>query len=190
LKIGNVAIGRRLERFQAACRRAGVKLTHQRLEIFREIAGSTEHPDAETVYRGVRARVPTVSLDTVYRTLWLLDGLGLITTLGPRRESVRFDPNLEHHHHFLCVQCGRAMDFESPDLNALPIPASVRKFGSVLATHVEVRGYCAACAKETASGKTPAARQSRRKPEHHVRRPPRPGLLAVQRVTRRKEQIS
>ncbi|MDA8177928.1 MAG: transcriptional repressor, partial [Deltaproteobacteria bacterium] len=92
MKAGNVEIGRRLERFQAACRRAGVKLTHQRLEIFREIAGSTKHPDAETVYRGVRARVPTVSLDTVYRTLWLLDGLGLITTLGPRRESVRFDP--------------------------------------------------------------------------------------------------
>ncbi len=73
-------------------------------------------------YRGVRARVPTVSLDTVYRTLWLLDGLGLITTLGPRRESVRFDPNLEHHHHYVCVQCGLAMDFESAELNVLAIP--------------------------------------------------------------------
>jgi Fur family transcriptional regulator, peroxide stress response regulator len=164
LKPGNVEIGRRLERFQAACRKAGVKLTHQRLEIFREIAGSTEHPDTETVYRGVRARVPTVSLDTVYRTLWLLDGLGLITTLGPRRESVRFDPNLEQHHHFLCVQCGRALDFESADLNALPIPASVKKYGNVTATHVEVRGVCAACAKETAAGGIQAAGQTRRKP--------------------------
>ena len=164
MKVGNVEIGQRLERFQAACRRAGVKLTHQRLEIFREIAGSTKHPDAETVYRGVRARVPTVSLDTVYRTLWLLDGLGLITTLGPRRESVRFDPNLVHHHHFLCVQCGRAMDFEGPDLNALSIPASVRKFGTVLAAHVEVRGLCAACSKETATGRTKATGQPRREP--------------------------
>ena len=164
MKTGNIEIGRRLERFQAACRKAGVKLTHQRLEIFREIAGSTEHPDAETVFRGVRVRVPTVSLDTVYRTLWLLDGLGLITTLGPRRESVRFDPNLDHHHHFLCVQCGRAMDFESAELNALTISAAVRKYGSVLTTHVEVRGNCSACAKETASGTTRAARQPRRKP--------------------------
>jgi len=164
LKIGNVEIGRRLERFQAACRRAGVKLTHQRLEIFREIAGSTEHPGAETVYRGVRARIPTVSLDTVYRTLWLLDGLGLITTLGPRRESVRFDPNLDHHHHYVCVQCGLAKDFESADLNVLAIPASVKKFGSVMATHVEVHGLCSACAKDTAPGKTSAARQFRGKP--------------------------
>ena len=157
-------VARRLEQFKAACRKAGVKLTHQRLEIFREIAASTEHPDAETVFRGVRERVPTVSLDTVYRTLWLLDGLGLITTLGPRRESVRFDPNLEHHHHYVCVQCGLAKDFESADLNVLPIPASVKKFGSVMATHVEVRGLCAACAKKTATGRSKAEGQPRRKP--------------------------
>jgi len=164
MNTGGVEVERRLERFKAACKKAGVKLTHQRLEIFREIAASTEHPDAETVFRGVQTRIPTVSLDTVYRTLWLLDGLGLITTLGPRRESVRFDPNLEHHHHYVCVQCGLAKDFESADLSVLTIPASVREFGSVMATHVEVRGLCAACAKKTASGKTPAARQSRRKP--------------------------
>ena len=164
MKTGGGEVGRRLDQFRAACRKAGVKLTHQRLEIFREIAGSTEHPDAETVFRGVRARVPTVSLDTVYRTLWLLDGLGLITTLGPRRESVRFDPNLKHHHHYVCVQCGLAKDFESPELDVLAIPAPVKKFGSVLATHVEVRGLCGDCTKETASGKIPAARQPRRKP--------------------------
>jgi Fur family transcriptional regulator, peroxide stress response regulator len=164
MKPVGVEVERRLERFKAACKKAGVKLTHQRLEIFREIAASLEHPDAETVFRGVQTRIPTVSLDTVYRTLWLLDGLGLITTLGPRRESVRFDPNLEHHHHYVCVQCGLARDFESADLSVLTIPASVREFGSVMATHVEVRGLCAACAKKTASGKTPAARQPRRKP--------------------------
>ena len=164
MNTGDFEVGRRLERFTAACKKAGVKLTHQRLEIFREIAGSTKHPDAETVFRGVRVRVPTVSLDTVYRTLWLLDGLGLITTLGPRRESVRFDPNLEHHHHYVCLRCGLAKDFESAELNVLAIPASVKKFGSVLATNVEVRGLCAACVKKTASGETPAAKQPRRKP--------------------------
>ncbi len=161
MKIGNVDIGRRLERFQAACRKSGVKVTHQRLEIFREIAASLKHPDAESVFRGVQARIPTVSLDTVYRTLWLLDGLGLITTLGPRRESVRFDPNLERHHHYVCVQCGLAKDFECAELDVLAIPSSVKKFGSVKATHVEVRGLCAACAKETAAGSAKAKRKER-----------------------------
>ena len=150
MKVENTKVERRLERFKAAAKEAGVKLTHQRLEIFREIAASLEHPDAETVFRGVQARIPTVSLDTVYRTLWMLNDLRLITTLGPRRESVRFDANLERHHHYVCVRCGLAMDFESSELNALPIPEAVKGFGSVAAAHVEFRGLCKSCTKEQA----------------------------------------
>jgi len=147
MKVENNEIERRLKQFKAAAKKAGLKLTHQRIEIFREVASSVKHPDAETVFRAVRARVPTVSLDTVYRTLWMLDDLGLVTTLGPRHESVRFDANLEHHHHYICVRCGLARDFESSELNPLRIPASVKGFGSVVATHVEVRGICKRCEK-------------------------------------------
>jgi Fur family peroxide stress response transcriptional regulator len=150
LKVSAPEIARRLEQFQSACRKAGVKITHQRLEIFREVVASADHPDAEAVFRGVQARMPTVSLDTVYRTLWLLNDLGLVTTLGLRRESVRFDANLRHHHHYVCVGCGMARDFESEELNALRIPDAVRQYGSVVMTHVEVRGLCAACAAEKA----------------------------------------
>jgi len=150
VKVDKSEVERRVEHFKDTARKAGIKLTHQRLEIFREIAGSTEHPDAETVYRGVRARVPTVSLDTVYRTLWLLNDLRLVSTLGPKRESVRFDANLEPHHHYVCVRCGLARDFESAELNALRIPESVEEFGTIDATHVEVRGVCSRCAREQA----------------------------------------
>jgi Fur family peroxide stress response transcriptional regulator len=150
VKIQNSEAERRIERFKAAARRTGVKLTHQRLEIFREVAASLAHPDAETVFRGVQARIPTVSLDTVYRTLWMLNDLQLITTLGPRRESVRFDANLEPHHHYICVRCGLAKDFESGELNALRIPVAVKGFGNVAAAHVEFRGLCKSCTGEQA----------------------------------------
>lgn len=149
---------RRLERFRAAARASGVKLTHQRLEIFREVAASLEHPDAEEIFRGVQARMPTVSLDTVYRTLWTLNDLGLITTLGPRRQSVRFDANLEPHHHYICVRCGSARDFKSTKLNTLRIPDAVKALGSVVLTQVEVRGICDKCSREqpreSGAGKT------------------------------------
>jgi Fur family peroxide stress response transcriptional regulator len=140
-------VERRTERLKAASKEIGVRLTHQRLEIFREVAASPEHPDAEAVFRGVQKRMPTVSLDTVYRTLWLLNGLGLISTLGPRRDRVRFDANVEQHHHYICVRCGLARDFESADLSALRIPEGVKEFGSIVTTHVEVRGLCGSCAK-------------------------------------------
>jgi Fur family peroxide stress response transcriptional regulator len=145
-KVDRLAVGRRLDRFRSAVRAAGVKLTHQRLEIFREVASSLDHPDAESVLRGVRRRIPAVSIDTVYRTLWMLNELGLITTLGPRRDSVRFDANLERHHHFVCVRCGLTRDFDSAELGALRVPTSIRELGRVTATQVEVQGVCRRCA--------------------------------------------
>jgi Fur family peroxide stress response transcriptional regulator len=141
-------VERRVRRFKEAAGEAGLKLTHQRLEIFREVAASLEHPSAEAVRKALKPRMPTVSLDTVYRTLWLLNDLGLVSTLGPRRESVRFDANLAHHHHYICMSCGLARDFASAALNALRIPESVKELGSVVGTHVQVRGICSRCAKQ------------------------------------------
>ena len=148
MNVDRAEVERRVAGFASTCRDAGVKLTPQRIEIFRQVAASLEHPDAETVLRGVQPRMPTVSLDTVYRTLWLLEELGLITALGPRRESVRFDANLAPHHHYVCMRCGSVLDFESADLGALPIPDAVKHLGSVVSAHVEVRGLCAKCAKK------------------------------------------
>ena len=54
MRVPEAELARRLERFKVASREAGIKLTHQRLEIFREVASTGEHPDAETVFQGVR----------------------------------------------------------------------------------------------------------------------------------------
>lgn len=152
----------RLERFKAVAKEAGVKLTHQRLEIFRELATTSEHPDAETIFRAVQQRVPTVSLDTVYRTLWMLHDLGLVTTLGPQRHSVRFEPNLEPHHHYICVRCGSVQDFRSDELDGLHLPEAIKQLGSIVGTQVEVRGLCSTCQHSpmplgNAPGRKPAA---------------------------------
>ena len=145
MKINNHEIEGRLAHFRAVCRNAGVKLTHQRLEIFREMARTDNHPDAAAIYNGVRGRMPTVSLDTVYRTLWLLDDLGLITTIGAHRERTRFDANLSRHHHFVCVRCGLTRDFYSDEFDELRLPKSVDAIGRAERTHVEVRGVCLEC---------------------------------------------
>ena len=155
MEVESVKVEQRLEQFKAAAKDAGVKLTHQRLEIFREVASSLEHLDAKTVFRSVQARMPTVSLDTVYRTLWMLNDLGIITTLGPRCETMRFDANLEPHHHYVCTRCGSARDFESVEFNALRVPDAVKELGSVVAMHVEVRGICDSCAREQTEESVP-----------------------------------
>ncbi|MGI9570851.1 MAG: Fur family transcriptional regulator, partial [Desulfobulbia bacterium] len=119
-----------------------------RIEIFREIAQTGDHPDADQLFKRVRRRVPTVSLDTVYRTLWLLNDLGLVVTLGSSRERTRFDANLASHHHFICGQCGFTRDFYSSDLDQINLPDSINSLGDIETTHVEVRGICRACAEK------------------------------------------
>lgn len=143
---------KRIGTFEHLCRKLGVKRTHQRMEIFRELAQTVEHPDAESVYRKVSERIPTISLDTVYRTLWLFKDLGLITTLGSPRERTRFDANLDHHHHFVCVECGMTRDFYSDDFDSLELPDSLLSMGHAVKTQVEVKGLCRQCAEAENKG--------------------------------------
>jgi Fur family peroxide stress response transcriptional regulator len=140
-----------MARFEEVCRKSGAKFTHQRMEIFREVAQTGEHPDADRVFQGVRKRIPMVSLDTVYRTLWWLKDLGLITTLGPPRERARFDANLSRHHHFVCVHCGLTLDFYSDKFDKLTLPKSIQSVGYVKTTQVEVKGVCLKCASKEES---------------------------------------
>jgi Fur family peroxide stress response transcriptional regulator len=148
MKIKKKEIEQRMEHFEVICRNEGIKLTHQRIEIFREIAQTGDHPDADQVCQGVRGRIPTVSLDTVYRTLWLLNDLGLVATLGPGRERTRFDANLDNHHHFVCGQCGFTRDFYSKELDNIRLSDSVGYLGEFKATHFEVRGVCRECVEK------------------------------------------
>ena len=145
MKIKKKEVDQRMKIFETVCRSEGIKLTHQRMEIFREVAQTGDHPDADQVFQRVRDRMPTVSLDTVYRTLWLLKDLGLVVLLGASRGRTRFDANLKNHHHFICGQCGFTRDFYSNDLDNIRLPDSVGSLGEIETTHVEVRGLCREC---------------------------------------------
>ena len=103
-------IDRRVSEFTEACRREGIKLTYQRLVIFKEIAGTEEHPDAETVYRRVRRKLPTISFDTVYRATSTLEKLNVISRLHIQSDRMRLDANTRPHQHFICRKCGMVRD--------------------------------------------------------------------------------
>ena len=152
MKIDKDEFQLRMRRFNEAVKRSGAKMTQQRIEVFREIAQNNEHLDAVTVYQRVRKRLQTISLDTVYRTLWMLMDMGLITTLGIHRDRVRFDGNTAIHHHFICTKCGMTRDLNSEELNNLQAPEEVKNLGRVKTTHVEFRGICSKCSKEDEHG--------------------------------------
>jgi Fur family peroxide stress response transcriptional regulator len=140
------------DQLKTSLRRCGVKLTHQRMVIYQEVTKSKNHPDAESICKSVRRKLPMVSLDTVYRTLWLFQDLGLITVLAAR-DRVRFDGNTRPHHHFVCKKCGQMRDFYSEEYDRLQIPRSVKNMGDVESAQVEVRGICVQCSAKPGSRK-------------------------------------
>ncbi len=147
MAVPKTEIERRMQRFAETCQRHGLKATHQRMEVFRELAGTEDHPDAETIYQNVSRRIPAISRDTVYRTLATLEEYGLVRKAEILASKGRYDANMARHHHFVCVKCGLVRDFYSARLDELPIPKSVTTLGRVESAHVQLRGICAACAR-------------------------------------------
>jgi Fur family transcriptional regulator, peroxide stress response regulator len=148
MSVPRAELDRRVHVFSNALRESGFRLTHQRLEVVREVAGSDEHPDVETIYRGVAARVPTVSLDTVYRTLATLAGLGLIARVSSLPGPARYDANMARHHHFLCTRCGAVRDVVGCDVNSSWAPEAMAGPGTVESVDIQLRGICWECARK------------------------------------------
>jgi Fur family peroxide stress response transcriptional regulator len=138
-------VHRRVGSFTQGLRENGMRLTHQRLEVVREIAGTDEHPDVESIYRGVRDRVPTISLDTVYRTLAALADLGLISRVTATPGPARYDANTSRHHHFVCTRCGLVRDVVNPDLDQMRAIDQTAALGTVHSVEVQLRGVCRGC---------------------------------------------
>jgi Fur family ferric uptake transcriptional regulator len=129
-------------RFEAAVgkiRSCGYKATPQRVAVLAAIAAG-RHQDLEEI----RARCPEVGMVTVYRTLDLLCGLGLVRRLdlgrGPRYEVAE-----DHHHHLICEGCGSVTEFEACPVDLQDLPHLGRDF-EVRAHSLEVYGRCSGCA--------------------------------------------
>jgi Fur family peroxide stress response transcriptional regulator len=97
------------------------------------------------VWRRVRAEAPSISLDTVYRTLAALERRGLVTRVPDGGEQGRFDGNTEPHHHLVCLSCGRIEDFVMAGAGVDDLPPGVSQWGRVRDAQIVARGICRAC---------------------------------------------
>lgn len=134
-----------LESFRDICRRKGLRLTAQRLEIFNELVGRRDHPSAETIYESVRRRLPMISLDTVYRTLTTLKENGLVIGIRQGTDQCRYDAQIQMHHHLVCESCGEVADFEWPGFDCLDIPEAVESWGNMSEKRIVIQGRCKSC---------------------------------------------
>ena len=114
----------------------GYKATPQRVAVLEALAAE-RHQSLEEV----RRRCSEVGLVTIYRTLDLLSGLGLVRRLdlgdGPRYELAEV-----HHHHLICESCGGVSEFEECPLDL----RRLKDMGFEAGSHsLQIYGRCAGC---------------------------------------------
>ena len=129
-------------------KRAGMRLTPQRLAIVGTFAHDKSHPTAQDLYERLLPDFPSMSFATVYKTLDVLAKTGLCgnVRLG---DAQRFDPNTSPHHHLVCEECGTV--FDMPTASMAPGRAALRKISrvapgfSIRSVERVYRGLCSQC---------------------------------------------
>jgi len=135
----------------ARLRAAKLRVTSQRLIIHRVMRDLDRHVTAEEVAKRAARRLPGLSLPTVYSTLELLEGLGLLRRVPLSTGAVLWDPRLTEHHHAACRDCGRLTDLEASIDTAAGLRAARAEGFDPERAEMVVVGRCADCAR---SGKT------------------------------------
>ncbi|MHB8544466.1 MAG: Fur family transcriptional regulator [Leptospirales bacterium] len=141
-----------LDVLSVALSRSGFKLTQQRLSIYRALQESRFHPSCDDLFRMLRPSMPSLSMDTIYRTVGTLEQSGVVRKLVSMDGIQRYDANLAEHHHFVCEHCFGVWDIVWEEFSRIGIP-SLSEWGSVHSFQVEFRGVCVAC--ETMGGSSP-----------------------------------
>ena len=134
--------------FEVRLRGAGLRVTPQRVAVYKELASSKQHPSADMVYRRVRKALPHISLDTVNRTLLTLAKTGVAFIVEGSGDAKRFDGGMENHQHFKCVKCKRIIDFYHEPFDNIKVPGGLAGKFTILKKTVYLEGLCDICRKK------------------------------------------
>ena len=101
------------------CLSHNIRMTSQRQTIIKVIESSDDHPDVDQLYlRAVQAD-DTISIETVYRTVKLLEEAGVIERLEFGDGRSRYEEAGDHHEHLVDVETGEVIEFFNAELEAL-----------------------------------------------------------------------
>lgn len=135
----------RIHGFIERCRHHGLKITPQRVAVFRALIQSSEHPTAHTMFKTIQPAFPHISFDTVNRTLLTFAAIGVVEVVEVFGGPKRFDPDIRGHHHLHCTGCGKIVDIPADRHADWSIPDSLRRRFTVTGWRVVLRGRCKAC---------------------------------------------
>jgi Fur family ferric uptake transcriptional regulator len=139
----------RTDQFKAWISSEGLKATKQRQDIFNTFLSSPGHKNLSQIYAQVTKLNPKIGYTTIYRTLKLLTRLGLAAERKFADGATQYEPILagDHHDHFICLSCGKIIEFEDEALENLQNGIAQRYRFKIFHHRMELYGRCADCAQ-------------------------------------------
>lgn len=125
----------------------GMRLTRERRLILNEITLCNDHFDVGDLVHRLRFRGEKVSTTSVYRTIPLLIGAGIIIKNSCDKIQGRLEPVLgrEHNDHLVCLKCKKIVELRDDKIEKLQEKVA-KKYGFKMDGHrLIIRGYCADC---------------------------------------------
>jgi Fe2+ or Zn2+ uptake regulation protein len=107
-------MGKRADELNQRLKRRGFRITRQREIVLQELSRSNQHLRADELYELVKKRLPHVSFGTIYRSLKILQELGMARELNFGRCFSRFEATESDHQHFICTRCCAIIDIDQP----------------------------------------------------------------------------
>jgi Fur family ferric uptake transcriptional regulator len=127
-------------------RNGGYRLTPQRVAVWEAVRREGRHRTADEIAAEVQQTLAEVNVSTVYRTLELLVGLGLVqeTRLSGAASYYEVAPSPVHHH-FVCERCGAVGHFDDELLEPVRRELAASDGFRASETRLTVFGLCRAC---------------------------------------------
>lgn len=131
----------------------GFRMTPQRRAIVAEIMAAEGHISPPAVARRVQDRMPGVNASTVYRTLSLLEDLGVLSHAHLERGAEYHRAGEAGHVHLSCSSCGAEDDLSIEEAEALH--RLIHRHHDFLPdlTHFAISGLCRSC-QDRADGRS------------------------------------
>ena len=129
----------------------GFRVTRQRAAVLTAIEEAGCALDPAEILKLARGQCPELGLATVYRTMEMLSGLGMIRRVHAGKGCAAVaQARVEHGHYVICTECGRVSEFSTCDVATLEEGAARETGFSITAHFVELAGTCGPCQRQNA----------------------------------------